>query len=346
VLTLRRRYLVCPGCGGGCHPRDAWLGLDGFLSPRARRLVCLAAASWSFDRASALLDEFCGLAVSDTTVRAAAVAAGADVRAWQRTSPAPAAAFAAAAGDTEFSTDGTSVNTLGGWREMRLALFAKRPRGRAATPAEWDTRRLPAPSVRVLFGGLWTAAQFGPQWRAWAGRLGIRETAQVTALADGAKWIWNQLARNLPGAGGVLDIYHAGEHLHTAAKALYGEGAAEGAAWVDARRRTLLQGGATALEAELAEQQRSRQSARPRRALAELREYLAPHAQHTAYAERLAQGRSIGSGMGEGACKTVVGRRLKQTGARWRVRHAEHVVALCGLLYSDLWDEYWDPSHN
>ncbi len=346
LLTLRRRYLVCPGCGGGCHPRDAWLGLEGFLSPQARRLVCLAAASWSFDRASALLDEFCGLAVSDTTIRACAVAAGASVRSWQRTSPAPAAVFAAAAGDIEFSTDGTSVNTRGGWREMRLAIFAKRPRGAPAAPAQWDERTLPAPSVRVLFGGLWTAEQFGPQWRAWAGRLGIRETAQVTVLGDGAKWIWKQAAQNLPGAGGVLDIYHVGAHLHGAARILYGEGAAEGTAWVDARRLILLQGGATALEVALAAQEQSLRSPRKRQALADLRAYLAPHAGHTGYAGRLGRGQSIGSGMVEGACKTVVGRRLKQTGARWRVRHAEQMVARCGLLYSDLWEEYWSPEQN
>lgn len=43
----------------------------------------------------------------------------------------------------------------------------------------------------------------------------------------------------------------------------------------------------------------------------------------------------------EGACKTVVGKRLKQTGARWRVRHAEQMTALCGVLYGDHWDAYW-----
>jgi len=345
-VTLRRRYLVCPACGAGAHPRDAWLGLDGFLSRQARRLACLAAASWSFDRASALLAEFCGLGVSDTAIRAAAVAAGSDARAWQRTSAAPAAAFTAAAGAIEFSTDGTHVNTLGGWREMRLAIFAKRPAGAPAAPAQWDDRALPAPSVRVLFGGIWTAEQFGPQWRAWAGRLGVRQAADVTVLADGAKWIWSQAEKNLPGAAGVLDIYHAGTHLYDAAKALYGDGAAEGPAWAEARRQTLLTGGAPALDAELAAQQRQTRSAKRQQALQDLRDFLAPHAAHTNYAERLGQGRSIGSGMVEGACKTVVGKRLKQTGARWRVRHAEALVALCGLLYGDLWDAYWVESRN
>jgi len=346
LVTARRRYLVCPACGSGAHPRDAWWGLDGFLSGHARRLACLAAASWSFDRASALLEEFCGLRVSDTAIRAAAVAAGSEVRAWQRASPAPAAAFAAAAGDVAFSTDGTHVNTLGGWREMRLAIFAKRPAGGPAEPWQWDERSLPPPSVRVLFGGVWTAERFGPQWRAWAGRLGVRQTAEVTVLADGAKWIWAQAERNFPGAAGVLDIYHAGTHLYDAAQALYGEGAAEGPAWAEARRRTLLSGGAAALDAELAAQQGRTRSARKRRAVQDLRDFLAPHERHTGYAGRLRRGRSIGSGMVEGACKTVVGRRLKQTGARWRVRHAESVVALCGLLYGDLWDAYWAGGRN
>ena len=66
-----------------------------------------------------------------------------------------------------------------------------------------------------------------------------------------------------------------------------------------------------------------------------------PHAGHTGYAARLASGQSIGSGMVEGACKTVVGRRLKQTGARWRVRRANRMATLCGASHGDTWDPYW-----
>ncbi len=36
-------------------------------------------------------------------------------------------------------------------------------------------------------------------------------------------------------------------------------------------------------------------------------------------AARWAEGRSIGSGMVEGACKTAIGLRRKPTGVRWRV---------------------------
>ena len=97
-------------------------------------------------------------------------------------------------------------------------------------------------------------------------------------------------------------------------------------------RRTLLESGAAGLLAEL-------EATGGRRA--ELAAYLEPHAGHTDYRRRLAEGRSIGSGLVEGACKTVVGRRLKQTGARWRVRRVERMAALCCVLYGDQWDAYW-----
>ena len=155
--------------------------------------------------------------------------------------------------------------------------------------------------------------------------------AELTALADGAKWIWSELEKNLPGAAGVLDIYHASEHLHAAAVARGGD-AETTRTWYDARRRTLLESGAAGLLGELA--------ARGEEAPG-LVEYLTPHADHTPYRTRLAEGRSIGSGMVEGACKTAIGKRLKQTGARWRVRRLERMAALCCLLYSDLFDLYW-----
>src|SRR5207248_281823 len=134
----------------------------------------------------------------------------------------------------EFQTDGTMVNTVAdGWREMRLGLFAKRPPGRPATPAEWATRRLPEPTARLLFAAVQKAQLFAPRLRAWAGRLGLRDPTAVTVLADGADWIWKQTGVQLPGAAGVLDIFHALEHVGGCAHTLYGEGSAAGKAWQD-----------------------------------------------------------------------------------------------------------------
>ena len=78
-----------------------------------------------------------------------------------------------------------------------------------------------------------------------------------------------------------------------------------------------------------------------RESLHALAEYLGKHAERLGYAQRLAEGRAIGSGQVEGACKHMIGRRLKQTGARWRVRRVNRMATLCALMYSNHWDAYW-----
>jgi hypothetical protein len=45
--------------------------------------------------------------------------------------------------------------------------------------------------------------------------------------------------------------------------------------------------------------------------------------------------------MVEGAAKDLVGRRLKQAGARWRVENAYRMAELCCLTYSDHRNLYW-----
>ena len=58
---------------------------------------------------------------------------------WQRTEPEALREFHTAKGDVEFTTDGTSVNTTEGWREVKLGIFSKRDRAKPATPSEGET---------------------------------------------------------------------------------------------------------------------------------------------------------------------------------------------------------------
>jgi hypothetical protein len=331
-VTLSRVYFTCRRCGQHAHALDDRLGLEGFVSPHAQRLLCTLGADWSFERCARHLREVAGLYVCDNTVRKVCDRHGGLMRTWQREDPEASRPFRQAKGDVEFQTDGTCVNTIGGWREVRLSIFARRARGEPVTDLDdWDAARLPAPHLRVATAAIRTSAALGPQWRRAAARLGLKRTDELTALADGAKWIWNEIEKNLPGATGVLDIYHAGEHLHAAAVALHGLGpAAE--AWYERRRRTLLESGSAGLLMELASEPGE---------VSELVGYLGPHAEHTPYRARLAEGRSIGSGMVEGACKTAIGKRLKQTGARWKVRRLERMAALCCLAYGDQFEAYW-----
>ena len=67
---LLRTYFACPGCGqGGAHV-DRLLGVDGFLTRQATRLVCLTGGRVAF-AAAGMLATCCGWTVSDETIRLA-----------------------------------------------------------------------------------------------------------------------------------------------------------------------------------------------------------------------------------------------------------------------------------
>jgi hypothetical protein len=116
-VRLERLYLACPRCPHRAYPLDQRLGIRGFVSPQAQKLLCLAGASWSFDRAAQHLAEFCGLRTCDQTIRAACHQEAGHLADWLHGDPRAGAAFAAACGAVEFQTDGTMVNTTAdGWR--------------------------------------------------------------------------------------------------------------------------------------------------------------------------------------------------------------------------------------
>jgi len=346
-VTLSRVYFACNACSTGEYALDLRVGITEFASPQARRLLALAAASWSFAGAEKHLQQFCGLSVSASKIREVAQQAGRQIAEWQRTADAARQPFREASGDVEFQTDGTSVNTWEGWREMKIGLFLKRERGDAATPDEWNTRSLPAPHVRLAFAAIEKCDRFCSRWGRWSKRLGIDDPSQVSVLADGARWIWDRAEREFPGSSGVLDIYHGSEHIAATAKTLYGEGSSLASEWTDAGRQALLHGGWSHLNLQIAAAEaEGGLTAAAEKSLQELAGYFTNQSRHLNYKERLAAGRSIGSGAVEGAAKNLIGRRLKQTGARWRVRRVNRMATLCSAFYSDHWDAYWNSVQN
>ena len=108
----------------------------------------------------------------------------------------------------------------------------------------------------------------------------------------------------------------------------------------------LLSEGWTGIERHLQATRGQLRSPKKRQRLQKLENYLSPHADHLHYRERLAEGRTIGSGLVEGGCKQIIGRRLKQTGARWSRPNVTRMATLCCTSYSDHWQPYWNqPAH-
>ena len=337
-IAVKRVYFTCFACGLGRHPADAPLGLDGHLTTQALRLVCLAGGQRSFTHAEMLLKELCGWRVSDERIRRACHAEADRIATWRADQPAPAGAKTP---PTEFQVDATKVNTYGGWRDMKIAVFGWRPFGPPASIDQWDRRRLPKPTMRLAFAAIEEIDLFAPRRCAWAERLGLKSFDRPSVFADGAEWIWNAAAERFPGHRGTLDFFHAGEHLAATAQALFGEGTPETRSWFEAARKALLEDGWSGIQEHIGRTLCGTVSDAGRTAIDKLVAYLANHSHRLNYRQRLACGEPIGSGLIEGACKQVIGKRMKQTGARWTVPNANRMAELCCLTYSDQWHEYW-----
>jgi hypothetical protein len=343
-VEVSRRYYRCKKCGESCMPLDSWAGLvDGMSTPAARRMLSLAGMSWSFDTASDRLAELCLLKVSNDTIRTVSEEEGQAVQQWVQKSSHPAEVFKKAKGDAEFYTDGVTVNTTKGWRDLRLNVMDKREAGLAVTPEQWSEagRVLPEPSVRIAWASLAACDGQGRVWRAMARKLGVADDEHLSVLADGQRWIWDQAALCWKKAQWVLDVFHVSEHIHDCGKILFGESGPQHQSWAEDQTLQLVELGPVKFVSNLKDLLARQTGPEQIKAVGSLLGYLESNLDSLWYRERLANGRPIGTGLIEGGCKTIVSNRLKLNNARWTDKHAEQMAALRCLDYSGLWSAFW-----
>jgi hypothetical protein len=315
--------------------------LDGSLTRTLQQHVCRLCADVSFAKAGEHLEGLRGLKLSKETIRRACHRQGERMAAWQNQEEETPKTFAAAPGAVEFTTDAGKVNTLeAGWKDLKIGVFQKRPCAEPATPADWDSRQLPDPTVRVAWAGIAPIQRFRRTWRRWSRRLGVQQASELHALGDGASWIWRSVQRVFTGCQQTLDIYHGCGHLAKAGERLYGEGAEQAEAFLQRGRQLLLESGWSGV-CQLVAEEYAKEDTPPRRsALEKLVGYFAKHTQRLGYRERLAAGQAIGSGSVEGWAKTL-GLRLKGRGARWRRKNVGKMSALICIRNGSQWPSYW-----
>jgi hypothetical protein len=88
---------------------------------------------------------------------------------------------------------------------------------------------------------------FTDRVRAETDRLDVTTAADGTVLADGAEWIWTLAEDVFPQAAGVLDFYHAAEHIADAVKAIWPAGEQADGLFASGRS-AVLTGGKAGLE--------------------------------------------------------------------------------------------------
>jgi len=330
------------------HAADSPLGLEEDYTVGFRMLAVYAGSRGAYEKAEEDLKVYRGLEISRETIRMLCHQEAPKVRRFVETSIEVPKDFIAALGNVEFTMDATKVNTLQGWRDMKIGIFIKRLLGECVDISYWDkrTRRmLPDENACVAFAAILEKDLFQKQVNDYRSRLHVGSTGDISVLADGADWIWN-ISRDVFGnVRECLDVYHALEHLSDTGKVLYKEGTEVYEQWRETTKWELLESGFEKiaqrlddLEKELAKEENVDHKLE---SIRKLRRYLDNHKSRLGYCERLSEGRAIGSGQVEGACKSMIGRRLKQTNARWDVDRLNEMAVLCAVHYSDLWEKYW-----
>jgi hypothetical protein len=320
------------------------LGLEGSLSPRLQEHACRLAADVSFAKTAKHLTALLGISLATETIRVQCERRAASMARWQASETDSAKAFKAAAGNWELAVGAGKVNTRErGWRDLKIVVVQKRPAGKPATPDQWQSRELPPATARVMWADIAASDRFRRTWHARLKRLGLYAMADLHVHGDGASWIWRSVDRALTGCRQTLDIYHGCEHLAQAGKELHGEGSPAADNFLERGRALLLSGGWSGVCRLIGEQYERDNTPRCRSALEPMMRYFAAHISRLNYWDCLAEGRAIGSGVVEGAAKTL-GLRLKARGARWKHKNARVMAALICVRNTPQWSNYWDKA--
>jgi len=351
-INVNRSLFVCPSCGRSRFPGDELLDMVGTgFSPGVRRLMARAGQRGTFKEGRDDLRDFAEIDVTAKDVERVAEATGQEVEAWQskqlstileanpETAPIPL---------LYVSYDGTGVPMVPWETEGRKG---KQPNGRSKTrevklgcvftqtTVDGEGHPIRDKESTTYVGAIESSEEFG--WRIYgeALRRGLHSAQKVAVIADGARYNWEIASMHFPGCVEVVDLYHAREHLYNLCALLFPEGS-RSLMRAKLRWLTLLDEGRMDKIIERVERLLPARGERRKQAIKEIA-YFKGNASRMRYGEYRRQGLFVGSGVVEAGCKTIISKRLKQSGMQWTVRGANSIIALRSTCLSGRWEEFW-----
>ena len=177
-------------------------------------------------------------------------------------------------------------------------------------------------------------------------RCGLDQARRVYWVADGGKWIWELKRERFPHAIGLLDFYHAAQHLWNLAAGLLKDKPAEQRQWVQPLLHQLHNG----QEREVLRTLESLLDtlgvdvgAESRAILEREVSYFQSHRDHLAYSKRREEGCPNGSGTMESTCGQLQG-RFKCPGQFWTRWGKDRLMALEMARRNNDWDDLWQTA--
>jgi hypothetical protein len=354
-ITVERRGYLCPKCGQRSYPADQVLGVVGTgFSPGVCRLMARAGQRETFREGRDELREFAEIIVTAKDVERVAEGVGEAVEAWQEGDRAHIQTDERAHQSVEAPTlyicyDGTGVPMVPWETERRTG---KQPDGSSRTReaklgcvftqtrVDDDGYPIRDELSTTFVGAIESSDRFGERIYHEALRRGLTSAHKVVVLADGAKYNWEIAALHFPEATQIVDLFHAREHLSQMCSLLIPNDKQRKERlrkrWVE-----LLDGGR--LQSILLQARERMPRSGMRRALIKKEiAYFQNNARRMRYDEFRTQGLFVGSGVVEAGCKTIIGKRLKQSGMEWTVRGANAIIALRCSHLSGRIEEFWE----
>jgi hypothetical protein len=315
AIRLRGPYWYCRDCGGQ-HALEALA--EGSASRVMRELLCLlGTALTSFAKAEAASRKLLGVAVSEAFIRRLCQSQGRAMRVC------PEPIDGKEATDLVGSCDGTMVNTTQfGWKELKAYQFrhGDHRHGRAY---------------------LESSERFLPRIRRAAVKMNAGRAQRFFWVSDAAEWIDKGIAKQLPTATRIVDIWHAYQHVHEASWKIFGEGTARAKQWVKKYCDELREYGGWTVWNSL---RRVRYKDTERQeGLEALLTFLRRNSDRMDYPTYQRAGWPISNGPMESFCKQL-GQRLKGPGMRWSMRNVDPMAALVSLWVSEEWDRHWQSA--
>ena len=314
AIRLEGPYWYCPRCREGQHALEVLVA--GSVSGVMRELLCLLGTCLSsFAKGSEACKKLLGVGLSTEMIWRLCRSEGRKVLAEP-----PAPPEVPQGSELVGSCDGTMVHTRqDGWRELKAYRF-EHPGG--------------------VYGGAYLERSGRFVRRLRQAALGMRawRASRIFFVSDAAEWIDKGVAVELPMAIRIVDIWHAYQHVHEAARKIHGEGTAKAASWSARWCRHLREHGGRVTWWSL-RRVRYKDKAR-QRALEALLGYLDRHAERLDYPRYERAGWPISSGPMESFCKQL-GQRLKGPGMRWNRQNVDPMAALVTLWTQGRWDDYW-----
>jgi len=250
------------------------------------------------------------------------------------------------------SSDGTKILIRGeGWKEVKMVAFSQvevlepdsEKRRRAQQKGKRGQEEIVRLSAHSYCAGLWDADIFGPYQYAEGLRRGFDLLPRCSSVNDGAPWIERITGMNFPQAIQVVDWGHSTQRLWAVANAVYGEGQAETAAWVERRKDELWGGDVERVIQALAPLNLER--ATYPEVVQQAPGYFRNNYKRMRYDEFRAAGYPIGSGTVESGARNVVQPRMRRPGRGWERDNAQAMLAALGELHSGRFQWAWRQAY-